>query len=146
MSRFADPRAVETAKLGACQCPGTPHPEGDEAVYRTDLSGSAIARIGLASISGAAARDPLGGHRALVFETLVSWNLLWPDPSAEVADGEERPIVPVPISEGTIEELDEDTLRALAKEIDGHIRTRAPNASGGRSPGGSPAKRSRTRR
>lgn len=148
MSRFANPTAIGRADLGACQCPGTPppHPDGDTAVYRTELSGSAISRIGLASLRGAAARDPLAGHRALVLEATLSWTLLWPDPDAELAEGEEPPIVSVPITEATIDELDEETLRTLAREIDKNLRTRAPNARGGRSPAGSPAKRSRTRR
>lgn len=146
MSRFANPAAIGRAELGACQCPGTPHAEGDHAVYRTDLSASAVGRIGMAGLRGAVARDPLASHRALVLEATLSWNLLWPDPAADVAEGEERPTVPVPLVEGAIEEMDEDTLRTLAKEIDAHLRTRAPNRSGGRSPTGSPAKRSRTRR
>lgn len=146
MSRFADPSAIGRVDLGACQCPGTPHPDGDTAVYRTDLSASAVGRIGMAGLRGAVARDPLASHRALVLEATLSWNLLWPDPTVEVVDGEERPTVPVPLTEGAIEELDEDTLRTLAKAIDANLRNRAPKGSGGRSPAGSPARKSRTRR
>ena len=145
MSRFANPTAVETADLGACQCPGTPH-DHDSATYRVELGGSAIGRIGMASLRGAAGGDPLSGHRAVVAEAVVSWTLLWPDPTADVAEGAERPVVPVPISDAAIAELDEDTLRSLTREIDSHVRTRAPNARGGRSQDGSPAKRSRTPR
>ena len=109
MSRFADPLAVSVVSLGACQCPGTPH-EQDEATVRWDLGSSALGRIGLAEQMKLAQRDPLLGHRQLLKECVVSWNLLMP--------GEGGVPVPAPILLPVIAELDDETVTTLAEAID----------------------------
>lgn len=141
MSRFADPIATDVAPLGACQCPGTPH-EQDEATIRTQLGASALARIGRAEIDAAVQGDHFASYRRLVLEATVSWNLLWPDPTADEA--QERKPVPVPINEATVELLDEPTLRSLAEYIDARVSGADPNGSGARSPALRRARTSRT--
>lgn len=37
MSRFADPNATKRMELGPCECPGSPHAEGDWIAMRCDL-------------------------------------------------------------------------------------------------------------
>jgi hypothetical protein len=37
MSRFADPNATKRMELGPCECPGSPHAEGDWIALRSDL-------------------------------------------------------------------------------------------------------------
>jgi hypothetical protein len=130
VSRFGDPLARRTVPIGECQCPGAPH-ETDEATFRWDLGGSALARIGRAEIEGAVRMDPLAAYRQVVLETLESWNLLWLDPTWN-GNGTGRKTVPVPITTGTIAELDADTLKFLAETADGLISERGelPNASG----------------
>lgn len=142
MSRFADPLAVETVSLGACQCPGTPH-EQDEAEVRYQLGASALARIGRAELEGAVRLDPFAGYRQTVYETVVSWNLRWqgePD-----TDGE-RPVVAVPVTLDAIELLDTDTLKTIAETADRLITTKGtlPNVSGARSRASSRGKASPT--
>jgi hypothetical protein len=128
MSRFADPHATTVIPIGPCDCPGKPH-EQDEAVARTEIGASAKARVGRAEIEGAVQHDPLAAHRQLVLETVVSWNLLWLAPAAD--DGAERVTVPVPITPGTVAELDRDTLIGLAEAIDKYTsESDLPNASG----------------
>ena len=82
MSRFADPRATRTVDLGPCECPGTPH-ERDEALIRSELSGSEIARIVSASQTDESEAS------AAFAPYVLSWNLLDPDgqptePSADL--------------------------------------------------------------
>jgi hypothetical protein len=135
MARLADPSLIDRVTFpGACECPGTPHVH-DEVTIRTQLGGSAMNRIGAQSIRSTAELDPLAVHRQVLLETALSWNLVWRDPSVDPPDeGEpdERPVVPVPLNELTVRELDGDALRALVREIDGRIRRTAPKASGGR--------------
>jgi hypothetical protein len=144
MSRFADPTATRRVSLGACQCPGTPHEE-DEAFLRWQLGASALARIGRAELDGAVNHDPLAAYRAVVAETVVSWNLLIRGP----ADDNGGKAIAAPITEHTIAELDLSTLKTLAEAADHLITTEGqlPNASGApsaASPRGS-ASRTRTR-
>lgn len=70
MSRFADPRATRTVQLGPCECPGTPHAEGDWAKVRSQLSGSDIAII-----SGASTTDEAAAA-AVIADYVPEWNLL----------------------------------------------------------------------
>jgi hypothetical protein len=144
MSRFADPSAVAVVPLGACQCPGTPH-ELDEATVRWDLGSSALGRIGLAEQIKVSQRDPLMGHRQLLKEAVVSWNLLLP--------GDNGKPVPAPIILAVIAELDDETVTTLATEIDRLIAERGtlPNDSGAPSPASprgsaSPAQKPRRKR
>lgn len=140
MSRFADIAALSRYSFGACQCPGTPHDE-DFAMYRTQLGASALARIGRAHIEGAVQHDPLAAHRQLVIEAVAEWNLLWLDPSS---DGEDRPVVPVPINAATVELLD-DSIVAFANAIDAANGGPAPNGSGAPSRASSRGSASRAR-
>lgn len=118
--RFADPSKVETVPLGPCQCPGTPH-ERDEAVIRWDLSASALARVGQAQMLAGA--DFYAPYRALIVESVASWNL------QVLHNGEP---VTVPIVPATVAELDEATLDTLGEAIDALISGKGslPNASG----------------
>lgn len=143
MSRFADPTQTATIVIGPCQCPGTPHQQ-DEALVRTRLGGSAMARIGRAGLDSAGG-DHYAAHRRLVLEATLSWNLLWDDPAWKPDSGEERKVVPAAINEGTVELLDGDTLRVLAEAIDEHTRESPPNASAAPSRVSRQVRRSRTR-
>ena len=67
MSRFTDPRATKKFDLGPCECPGTPHAEGDWMLLRCDLSGQDLLDIESA--------DGAGRLRVLV----VEWNLIGDD-------------------------------------------------------------------
>lgn len=112
--RFADPNRTETyAFPGPCQCPGSPH-EQDTAQVLVRVSPSAKARIGRAELEGAVRLDPLAAHRQMVLEGVVSWNFLWPDPSA--SDPETAAGVPVPVNAASVELLED--LVALAEWID----------------------------
>lgn len=137
MSRYADPLAVREVSLGACQCPGTPH-ETDTATIRWQISGSAMARIGRAELERSVNLDPFAAYRQTVWETLVSWNLLWLDPSYQGKG--ERKAVPIPINPSTIGELDDGTLRVLAETADQLISSEGslPNDSGAPSAESSP--------
>ncbi len=145
MARLADPSLIARLDLGECGCPTAPH-ERDEATVRIRRGASALGRIGAQQVRSVAELDPLAAHRQLLEETLLSWNLVWRDPSEDPpGEGEEdeRPIVPVPINRMTIAELDEDTIRGLARQINDRMVTSAPKASGGRSRRSSSAKGSR---
>lgn len=143
MSRYADPLAVREVSLGACQCPGTPH-ETDTATIRWQISGSAMARIGRAELERAVNLDPFAAYRQTIWETLVSWNLLWLDPSWQGSG--ERKTLPIPINPSTIAELDEQTLKSLAEAADELISTKGtlPNESGAPSADSSPESASPT--
>jgi len=146
VSRFGDPLATKTAPIGACQCPGTPH-EQDEATFRYDIGGSALARIGRAELEGAVRLDPFAAHRQMVLETVESWNLVWNDPAWN-GNGTGRKVVPVPINSGTVAELDETTLITLAKLSDALIQNEGslPNAPGAPSAASSRGSASPTRK
>ena len=118
MSRFAE-LATTTVSLGACQCAGTPHPDGDEARVYDVLGWDDLVDIGMAPSEGA-------GRRILVTRAIASWNLV-------DEDG------PVPVTEATVRLLDSGTLEALAEHVNAaHMRaTTLPNASG------APSRRSR---
>ena len=146
MTRFGDPLATKTVPIGACQCPGTPH-EVDEATLRYDIGGSALARIGRAELEGAVRLDPFAAYRQMVLETVESWNLVWPDPTWN-GNGTGRKVVPVPITAGSVGELDEGTLVALAKLADALIENEGslPNAPGAPSAASSHGSASPTRK
>lgn len=120
MTRFADPSKVSVVPLGACQCPGTPHTQ-DEATIRWDLSASALARVGQAQLL--AGSDFYAPYRALIVESVASWNLM------VLHNGEP---VPVPVVPATVAELDEATLDMLGEAIDKLIADKGavPNGSG----------------
>lgn len=143
MSRFGDAAATSVIDLGVCQCPGTPH-ERDEAVVRWDLGASAMARIGRAELEGAVRLDPLAAYRQTVAEVVVSWNLLWLAPPDEHG---ERRTLPAPLTPVAIDELDVDTLKAIAETADRLIEHHGtlPNRSGAPSRASSRGSASRTR-
>lgn len=143
VSRFASPFATrEYVFPGACRCPGAPH-EQDVANVVLRVGSSAKARIGRAELEGAVQHDPLAAHRQVIVEGVASWNLQWPDPSAE--DPEKAEAVAVPINAGTVELLDDD-LVPLATFIDDLWNEgKGPNASGARSRGSRRASASPTR-
>jgi hypothetical protein len=159
MSRFADPTLTAVVVIGECQCPGTPHASaivpglppgesatGDYAVVRTRLGGSAMGRIGRAELD-AALGDHFASYRRTILEATLRWNLMWEDPTwdAEESTEAERPVVPAPITDASIELLDADTLRILAEAIDSHLGESPGNASAAPSRESRQARRSRTR-
>lgn len=120
MSRFANPDATAVVPLGECQCPGTPHADGDTATVRTELGASALARVGRAELQGAVELDPYAGYRRLILESVLEWTLLWEGETLG-SNGNGKPkrgIVAVPINEGTLELMDEKSIRSLAEQID----------------------------
>src|SRR5690349_6018737 len=122
MGRFVDKSAGEWVPLGACECPGTPHPDGDKAFIRTDLSGSEWATVGQGNTD-----------RSLTI-FIVEWNLL-------DEDGD-----PLLINEATVGQLDTPTFRAIDSWIGEHVTYPAlPNASGAPSRNGSRASASQRR-
>lgn len=78
-------------------------------------------------------------YRQLVLESVVGWNLLWPDPS-----GQSRDPVPVPVSAFTIGEMGSDTIMPLAEFINGLSGDAPPNASSAPSPESAPESASPT--
>jgi len=64
MSRFADPNATKRLELGPCECPNTPHAEGDWIDLRSELSG-----IDLASMESASPPERMK-------RLIVRWNLI----------------------------------------------------------------------
>jgi len=103
---------VRRIDLGACDCPGAPHPSDwvdvSEVVTWDDL-----VDVGLASSEGAA-------RLLLVTRAIVDWNLAG-------ANGEAAPI-----SESTVRLLDPATLQAIAEVVNAaYVRASAPlpNAS-----------------
>ena len=128
MSRFADPRATRTVDLGACECPGTPHPR-DEVVLRSEYSGSEIAAI------AALGTDEEETAAAGFVPYIVSWNLHDPDGQ------------PWPPSGESLLALKQATLSAIIEGITVGIRESItlPNASGAPSPASSRGSASRTR-
>jgi hypothetical protein len=123
--------------LGPCQCPGTPHPDGDEAQVYTTIGWDDLVDVSSAESEGAA-------QRILATRAIASWNLV---DEFEV-DGKVE-VKPVPIVEATVRLLDPKTLEPLAEEIQAlYERARAPlpNGSGAGSPRLPPATGTSTRR
>lgn len=110
MSRFADPEATGRLDLGACQCPGTPHSEGDWIELRTEIGAAELVRL----------QD---GDSIDVLASLgVSWNLL-------DADGAKAPL-----DRDHIDRLFADTFGLLNDWTQKHVRqTTLPNGSAVRS-------------
>lgn len=142
MSRFADPTLTTTVPLGKCQCPGTPHADGDEAVVQKELGASALGRIGMAGSNAVVLGDPFAYHRQIVVEAVLSWNLLWHEPDGENG---ERAVVPAPINAQAAALLDEPTLTAIASALNDHLEESPPNDSAAPSRASRQVRRSRTR-
>ena len=119
---------TRTVSLGACQCPGTPHPDGDSAeVYRI-LGWDDLVDIGLAAQQSEGA-----AQRVLTTRALASWTLI---EAGSAGPG------PVPIVESTVRLLDSATLNAIAEAVnEAYDKARAPlpNGSGEESPPSPPA-------
>lgn len=130
MSRFIAPVSeaiTRTISLGPCQCPATPHPDGDTAeVYRV-LGWDDLVDIGLAG-----QQSEGSGQRVLTTRALASWTL--------IETGKDGP-APVPIVEATVRLLDSTTLNAIAEAVnEAYDKARAPlpNESGEESPPSQP--------
>lgn len=123
MSRFADPRAKEPFPLGACQCPGTPHQDGDWIALRTSLGAADVERLTQGT--------SLDAMELLV----VDWNLLGPDGTLAPVDREH------------IDQLYADNFNELDVWIEKHVRMAAilPNGSAAPSRNGSQGSGSRRR-
>lgn len=124
LSRFANPNRTDVLPLGPCQCPGTPHTEGDIAVYRLELGSGEESRAGAYgwSITNGVYFDWEAARSKLIEIGVVRWNLLGPD-------GEPMPVTV--ISAGL---LDEKTRNAIAAKLDEVTSPPLPKASKRRSP------------
>lgn len=106
MSRFTDPNAAERFDLGPCECPGTPHAEGDWMLLRTQLSGQDL--LDIEEAPGA------GRLRILVRD----WNLIGDD--GKVA----------PLTDDYFGRLYLDLFPAINAWLDEHAKTTSlPKAS-----------------
>lgn len=111
--------------LGPCQCPGTPHPDGDEAQVYTVLGWPDLVDIGMADSEGA-------GRLVLITRAIARWNLV------ELANGKPYP---VPIVEASVRLLDDVTMTAIAEaanEAYEAARAPVPNVPDAPSPDSSP--------
>lgn len=136
-SRFANPNRTDVLPLGPCQCPGTPHDDGDFAVYRQELGAGELERAGAYGWAAADYQyyDSAAARCKLIEIGVVRWNLLGPD-------GEE-----MPVNARSAALLDEATQSLIATRLDEVTKPRKlPKGSGGRSANGRVAKPSHTPR
>ncbi len=113
-------RATRDVPLGPCDCPGTPHAEGDVATLKkpSEIRYGDIRVVGAAMVG---VEDPLDGGRAmplLMLRMLVSWNKLREDPR-----GGGRPVV-LPITIATIDDLAPGQAAALISVLNDNAYTR----------------------
>lgn len=115
MSRFIAPITepiTRTIPLGPCDCPGTPHKDGDTAEVFTQLGWDDLVDIGLAPTEGAA-------QRVLTTRAIASWSLEYRN-----GDGSNHP---VPVNEATVRLLDPATLEAVAEAVnEAYEKAKAP--------------------
>lgn len=129
MSRFIAPinePLTRTVILGPCECPGTPHKDGDTAEVYTQVGWDDLVDIGLAPTEGAA-------QRVLTTRAISSWTLEYRN-----GDGTNHP---APINEATVRLLAPGTLAAIAEAVnEAYERAEAPlpNGSGEGSPASPP--------
>lgn len=115
MSRFVDPNATKRFDLGPCECPGTPHAEGDWMQLRSDLSGQDL--LDLES----------GGGASRLRILVKSWNLIGDD--GKVAT----------LTDDYFERLYLDVFPALNKWLEENAKTSSlPKASDAPSASSSP--------
>jgi hypothetical protein len=115
MSRFTDPNATKRFDLGPCECPGTPHGEGDWMLLRCDLSGQDL--LDMEGTQGA------GRLRILVKE----WNLIGDNGKVAPLTDEYFDRLYVDMFESINEWLDENAkVRTLPKESDEGSPTSLP--------------------
>jgi hypothetical protein len=125
MSRFIAPineSFTRTVPLGPCECPGTPHKDGDTAEVYTLLGWDDLVDIGLTPTEGAA-------QRVLTTRAIASWTLQYRN-----GDGTNHP---APINEATVRLLNPATLEAVAEAVnEAYAKAKAPlpNESGEESP------------
>lgn len=126
MSRFIaslQGPATRTVPLGPCECPGTPHPDGDTAEVYEVLGWDDLYDVGVAAQTSAGA-----AMRLLVTRAVQSWTLL---------DGLNGNAISVPIVEATVRLLDSATVNALAEAANAayeKANAPLPNGSGEGSP------------
>lgn len=117
MSRFVDRQNSRFVNLGECECPGTPHPEGDWMKVRPKITYGEYLELGEKARSSA--RE---GEFYLFITKIVEWN--WVD-----EDGK-----PVPIDFGTFDALDPLAAAKLLSKLDEKPAKAAdPKPSGARS-------------
>jgi hypothetical protein len=112
VSRF-DPSPPVSVPVGECQCPGTPHPDGDLVLLRPRLSwdgGVAASKAVQEYLSGGATDDTIlsiGVGRAFLRHGIVGWNFV--DESG-----------PVPVDEPHLTMFlgDWDSVRHVAEKAD----------------------------
>lgn len=147
--RFARTDRTETVALGPCQCPGTPHTEGDWAKCRVEFGGSTRERIRDAGLE----HGPLNGQlwdsaaatSMLIKEGVVEWNLL----DERTDDEGVTQVRPVPVTLAAAGALDAETRATLDVWLEAHLPeswTALPNGRSARSPATSRASASRTRK
>ena len=131
MSRFVTLK-TRPVPLGPCQCPGTPHPDGDVAQVYSAIGWDDLVDVGSAPTEGA-------GRRILVTRAIASWNLV---ELADVLDDDGNPTgeqvaKPVPVVEASVRLLGDATLTMLADAVNEAYeaaRDPVPNGSGALSP------------
>ena len=127
MSRFIAPvnePLTRTVALGPCECPGTPHKDGDTAEVYTVLGWDDLYDVGEAAYQSAGA-----GKRVLITRAIAAWSL-----EERNGDGTNHP---VPVVEATVRLLSPATIEAVTEAVnEAYERARAPlpNASGEASP------------
>lgn len=111
MSRFLN--STRRVELGACQCPGAPHADGDWVDMRAATPWGALMDAG-------AADTPSLAYLALAVGTISGWNLVDEDGAG------------VPVTRDSVAALDGTTFTALIEDINQAAVTgnALPNASG----------------
>lgn len=137
-SRFANPNRTDVLSLGPCQCPGEPHADGDQVVYRVELGAGEEERAGTYgwSTTGWQYFDSAAARSKLVEIGVVRWNMLGPD-------GED-----MAVTARNAALLDDATLALITAKLDevtADNRRPLPNESGAPSRASTRASASRTR-
>lgn len=99
-------------ELGPCECPGSPHKDGDFALVKDRLTFGDVRRV-----AGLLFSDDLGSTAMMIARAIVSWNLV------ELVDGQVRPVHIPTYENGTtdlaaLDGLSVEQSQALRKVID----------------------------
>lgn len=73
--------STTTIELGPCECPGSPHKDGDVAVVKDRLTFGDVRRV-----AGLLFSDDLSSTAMMIARSIVSWNLV------EMVEGQQRPV------------------------------------------------------
>ena len=131
MSRFIAPvneSLTRTVPLGPCECPGSPHKDGDTAEVYRFLGWDDLLDVGVAANQSAGA-----GTRVLVTRAIASWTL-----EELNGDGTNHP---VPVTESTVRLLNQASIDAVSVAVNEayeNAKAPLPNVSGEESPPSQP--------